>query len=209
MARLSGAKMRIGIFGGTFDPPHVGHLILAEECRTQLNLDKLLWVVTDNPPHKRYVNISPIESRVDLVKIAIADNPAFEMSRVDIDRPGPHFAIDTVNILKRQNPGSQLFYLMGGDSLHDLPTWNKPRDFVLTCDGIGVMRRHADQVDLESLEVLLPGIKEKALIVEAPILEISSHQIRQRIYAGQGYRYYLREAVYEAINELGLYQGGE
>ena len=93
--------MRIGIFGGTFDPPHVGHLILAEECRTQLNLDRLLWVVTDNPPHKHYVSVSPIEARVKLVQNAIKGNNAFLLSRVDIDRPGPHFAIDTVNILKR------------------------------------------------------------------------------------------------------------
>jgi len=203
---MTGAAMRIGVFGGTFDPPHVGHLILAEECRTQLNLDKLLWVVTDNPPHKRYVNISPIEARVKLVLKAIEGNPAFELSRVDIDRPGPHFAIDTVNILKQQFSGSRIFYLMGGDSLHDLPTWNKPREFVALCDGIGVMRRHADQVDLDSLDQVLPGIKAKALIVEAPILEISSHQIRQRIHERQGYRYYLREAVYQAIDELGLYQ---
>jgi nicotinate-nucleotide adenylyltransferase len=198
--------MRIGIFGGTFDPPHVGHLILAEECRTQLNLDKLLWVVTDNPPHKRYVNISSIESRVELVTKAIGGNPSFEVSRVDIDRPGPHFAIDTVNILKKEFQGAEMFYLMGGDSLHDLPTWNRPQDFVKTCDGIGVMRRHADQVDLESLEKVLPGISRKVHIVEAPILEISSHQIRQRIHDGQGYRYYLRESVYRAIDELGLYQ---
>lgn len=198
--------MRIGIFGGTFDPPHVGHLILAEECRTQLHLDKLLWVVTDNPPHKRYVNISPIEARVELVLKAIEGNSSFELSRVDIDRPSPHFAIDTVNLLKQQFPDSEMFYLMGGDSLHDLPMWNHPQDFVNLCAGIGVMRRHADQVDLDSLEVLLHGIKEKVLIVEAPILEISSHQIRQRIYSGQGYRYYLREAVYQAISEMGLYQ---
>lgn len=198
--------MRIGIFGGTFDPPHVGHLILAEECRSQLNLDKLLWVVTDNPPHKRVVNVSPIECRVKLVAQAITGNPAFEISRVDIDRPGPHFAIDTINILKKEFPGSEMYYLMGGDSLHDLPTWNRPQDFVKTCDGIGVMRRHADQVDLESLEKILPGISRKVHIVEAPILEISSHQIRQRIYEGQGYRYYLRDAVYRAINELSLYR---
>jgi nicotinate-nucleotide adenylyltransferase len=198
--------MRIGIFGGTFDPPHVGHLILAEECRTQLNLDLLLWVVTDNPPHKRYVNISPIEDRVKLVQKAIKGNDAFDLSRVDIDRPGPHFAIDTVNILKQEYPGAQIFYLMGGDSLHDLPTWNRPQDFIKTCDGIGVMRRHADQVDLASLESVLPGISQKVLIVDAPILEISSKQIRQRITDNQGFRYYLRDAVYKAVIELGLYR---
>ncbi len=197
---------RVGIFGGTFDPPHVGHLILAEECRTQLSLDLLLWVVTDNPPHKRYTNVSPIEDRVRLVEKAIHGNPSFEVSRVDIDRPGPHFAIDTVNILKEEYPGSEIYYLMGGDSLHDLPTWNKPHDFIQTCSGIGVMRRHADQVDLESLEKILPGITAKVHIVEAPILEISSKQIRQRIEEGMGYRYYLRDAVYQAITEMGMYK---
>lgn len=197
---------RVGIFGGTFDPPHVGHLILAEECRTQLALDLLLWVVTDNPPHKRYINVSPIEDRVRLVQKAIHGNPSFHVSRVDIDRPGPHFAIDTVNILKEEYPGAEMFYLMGGDSLHDLPTWNRPQDFIQTCSGIGVMRRHADQVDLESLENVLPGITAKVHIVEAPILEISSKQIRQRIAEGMGYRYYLRDAVYQAISELGMYK---
>jgi nicotinate-nucleotide adenylyltransferase len=198
--------MRIGIFGGTFDPPHVGHLILAEECRSQLQLDLLLWAVTDNPPHKRYTNVSPIEQRVALVEKAIHGNPAFLLSRIDIDRPGPHYAIDTMNLLHKEYPDSQLFYLMGGDSLHDLPTWQRPQDFLRVCDGIGVMRRHEDDVDLESLEKVMPGISKKVNIVEAPILEISSKQIRQRISEGMGYRYYLRDAVYQAILDLGLYK---
>jgi nicotinate-nucleotide adenylyltransferase len=198
--------MRIGIFGGTFDPPHVGHLILAEECRSQLQLDLLLWAVTDNPPHKRYTNVSPIEQRVALVEKAIHGNPAFLLSRIDIDRPGPHYAIDTMNLLHKEYPDSQLFYLMGGDSLHDLPTWLRPQDFLRVCDGIGVMRRHEDDVDLESLEKVMPGISKKVNIVEAPILEISSKQIRQRITEGMGYRYYLRDAVYKAITDLGLYK---
>jgi len=201
-----GELKRIGIFGGTFDPPHVGHLILAEECRTQLNLDKLLWVVTDNPPHKQTASISPIEDRVKLVELTIMGNPSFELSRVDIDRPAPHFAIDTVRILKQSMPGAEMYYLMGGDSLHDLPTWKRPQDFIRECDGLGVMRRHEDQVDLEGLEKVLPGVMRKVHIVEAPILEISSRQIRQRIEEGEAYRYYLREAVYKAIQELGMYR---
>ncbi|PKN97067.1 MAG: nicotinate (nicotinamide) nucleotide adenylyltransferase [Chloroflexi bacterium HGW-Chloroflexi-4] len=198
--------MRIGLFGGTFDPPHVGHLILAEECRTQLNLDLLLWAVTDNPPHKRYANVSPVEERVKLVEKAICGNPAFLLSRIDIDRPGPHYAIDTMNLLRKEYPDSKLFYLMGGDSLHDLPSWVRPQDFLRICDGIGVMRRHEDKVDLESLEKVLPGISNKVSIVDAPILEISSKQIRQRIADNEGYRYYLRDAVYKAILDNQLYK---
>ena len=199
-------QTRIGIFGGTFDPPHVGHLILAEECRIQLKLDRLLWVVTDHPPHKQQVAISDIEQRLQLVSLTIAGNPAFEISRVDIDRPSPHYAIDTVRLLKQQEPDALMFYLMGGDSLHDLPTWYRPQEFVQECDGIGVMRRHADQADLVSLEKTLPGITSKVHIVEAPILEIASHQIRQRIALGKAYRYYLRETVYQEINKVGMYR---
>ena len=125
---------------------------------------------------------------------------------LDMLLSGPHYSADTVQILARQNPGACLYYVMGGDSLHDLPTWNKPQDFIQTCTGIGVMRRHADQVDLESLEKILPGITAKVHIVEAPILEISSKQIRQRIEESMGYRYYLRDAVYQAITEMGMYK---
>ncbi len=198
--------MRIGVFGGTFDPPHVGHLILAEECRTQLDLDKLLWVVTNEPPHKENQFISPIEGRVELVLKSIEGNPAYELSRVDIDRPGPHYALDTVLLLKKQFPTAELFYLMGGDSLHDLPTWHKPQEFIETCNGLGVMRRHDDRVDLNDLENALPGISKKVHLVEAPILEISSHQIRQRIQNGSGYRYYLTNDVYQIIKESKLYR---
>jgi nicotinate-nucleotide adenylyltransferase len=198
--------MRIGVFGGTFDPPHMGHLILAEECRTQLELDKLLWVVTNQPPHKQGIEISPVEKRIELVLMTIAGNPSFELSRVDINRPGPHYALDTILLLRKQFPEAGLFYLMGGDSLHDLPIWHQPQDFLAACDGIGVMKRHDDQVDLEKLEKILPGISRKVHLVEAPILEISSHQIRQRIESGKGYRYYLPEAVFRAIEELNLYQ---
>ena len=105
-----------------------------------------------------------------------------------------------------QFPDDLLFYLLGGDSLRDLPTWHNPQHFVAACDGIGVMRRHADQVDLKSLEEVLPGISRKVLIVDAPILEISSKQIRQRVNENQGFRYYLRDAVYRAVMELGLYK---
>ena len=198
--------MRIGIFGGTFDPPHVGHLILAEECRSQLALDKLLWVVTNRPPHKQDMTISPVEDRIELVKLSIADNPGFELSLVDVDRPGPQYALDTVRLIREQYPEAELFYLMGGDSLHDLPSWYRAQEFLAACDGLGVMRRHQDSVDLESLDSLLPGIKAKVHVVEAPILEIASHQIRLRIHDGEAYRYYLTDRVYQALQEMELYR---
>ena len=118
--------MRIGIFGGTFDPPHLGHLILADEAHAQLELDRLLWVLTPDPPHKLHQSITPLVDRLDMLRATIAGNNAFELSMVDIERAGPHYAVDTLLILGRSYPGDALIYVMGGDSLRDLPTWYRP-----------------------------------------------------------------------------------
>lgn len=203
---MSSERPRVGIFGGTFDPPHVGHLILAAEARAQLNLERVLWVVTPNPPHKTGRVISPLDVRMELVQAALDGDAEFEISRVEVDRPGPHYSADTVQILARQNPGVDLFYLMGGDSLHDLPTWMRPQQFLNCLAGIGVMRRPQDFVDLPWLERVLPGIVAKVHFVDAPLLEISSTSIRERIAQGRHFRYFLTPKVYEMIQAKGLYR---
>ncbi|HIC88581.1 MAG TPA: nicotinate (nicotinamide) nucleotide adenylyltransferase, partial [Anaerolineae bacterium] len=119
--------MRIGILGGTFDPPHIGHLILAEEAYHQLHLDCVYFVPAGDPPHKRHLHLSPVEDRLRMVTLAIADNPHFVVSRIDADRPGPHYTIDMVRLLRDSlPPGTELFFLMGLDSLADLPNWHDP-----------------------------------------------------------------------------------
>jgi nicotinate-nucleotide adenylyltransferase len=204
---MAGVKaQRIGVFGGTFDPPHVGHLILAAEAQDQLRLDRLLWVLTPDPPHKQDQSISPLSIRMKLLLAAIGDNPSFELCRVDMERPGPHYAVDTVQILKGQFPSSEIYYLIGGDSLHDLPTWHQPQRLIHLIEGLGVMRRPGDEVDLRELEQEIPGLTQKICFIEAPLLEISARQIRQRISAGRAYRYYVPPAVYRLIEELGIYQ---
>ncbi len=202
---MSVVQPRIGIFGGTFDPPHVGHQILAAEARDQLQLDRVLWMVTPTPPHKTGRVISPLALRLELVAAATAQDSGFEITRVEIDRPGPHYSVDSIQILARQNPDAQLFYLMGGDSLHDLPTWRRPQELLTCLAGIGVMRRPQDFVDLPWLERALPGVVAKVHFVEAPLLEISSTSIRERIAQGRQYRYFLPPAVYQLIQEKSLY----
>ncbi len=197
--------MRIGIFGGTFDPPHTGHMILAAEADDQLNLNKVLFVLTPDPPHKQGVEISPLLARMDMLQLAISGNPKFELSRVDIDRPEPQYAVDTVRILHRQYTGAELVYLMGGDSLHDLPTWHDPQGFIEACDELGVMHRPDEQINLSMLERELPGIVQKVRFVEAPLLEISSSQIRRRAAEGRPFRYYLPFPVYQYIVDHELY----
>jgi nicotinate-nucleotide adenylyltransferase len=202
--------MRIGIFGGTFDPPHLGHLILAAEACHQLDLDKLLFVLTSDPPHKQDIFVSPYPERLAMLEATIADNPTFELSRVEIDRPGPHYTVDTMRLLKKEYPVDTLIYLMGGDSLRDLlVNWYKPAEFIQACDVIGVMRRPQDQIDLESLEATIPGISAKVEFMNAPLLEIAARQIRRRVAEGRPYRYYLPEAVYQIIQKKKLYQTNE
>jgi nicotinate-nucleotide adenylyltransferase len=197
---------RIGIFGGTFDPPHFGHLILAAEARDQLRLDRVLWVVTPDPPHKTDRKITPLPVRLGLVEAAICQDAAFELSRVEIDRPGPHYSVDTVSILARQNPDAGLYYLMGGDSLHDLPTWMRPRAFIAALAGLGVMRRPQDSVDLPALERVLPGLTARLRFVDTPLIEISSSSIRERVAQGRHYRYFVPGPVAELVETHRLYR---
>lgn len=196
----------LGIFGGTFDPPHLGHLILAAEARQQLSLTSLLWVLTPDPPHKQAAPIIPLAHRLAMLQLAISGDADFELSRVEMDRPGPHYALDTLNLLAEQNPGAEMVYLMGGDSLRDLPTWHRPADLLSACRYLGVMRRPGDSIDLPALEAILPGITSKVRFVEAPLLEIASHEIRQRVAEGRPFRYYLLPSVYEYILEHNLYR---
>lgn len=200
-------KKRIGIFGGTFDPPHVGHLILAAEARDQLELDCTIWVLTPDPPHKRGKEISSIAHRLAMVELAIAGDDGFSLSYVDINRPGPHYTVDTVKILRQQYPDQAIFYLMGGDSLANLAEWYHANELLAVLDGIGVMRRPEDDIDLSELIVQLPLLPQKLNFVTAPLLEISAHQIRRRVRQKRAYRYYLLPHIYEYIHTHGIYQG--
>lgn len=197
--------MALGIFGGTFDPPHLGHLILAAEAQAQLELVRVLWVLTAGPPHKQGLPITPINHRLDLLVAAVGDNPCFEISRVDIDRLPPHYAVDTVRLLAKAHPEDELVYLMGGDSLRDLPSWHQPEQFVEVCSKIAVMRRPGDRINLRGLERRYPHISEKLRFIDAPLLNISSSEIRLRISEGRPFHYYIPPAVYELIRARNLY----
>jgi nicotinate-nucleotide adenylyltransferase len=199
------AREQIGIFGGTFDPPHLGHLILASEARFQLGLDRLLWILTPNPPHKQDQTITPVEHRLAMVNLAIQDNPSFELSRVELDRPGPHYTLDTVEIIADQYPDADITPIIGSDSLREFPTWHQPQEILYACHWVGVMRRPGESANLEALERELPGISSKIHYVDAPLLEIASREIRERVASGKPFRYYLSPPVYKYINEHHLY----
>jgi nicotinate-nucleotide adenylyltransferase len=200
------SRQQIGLFGGTFDPPHLGHLILASEAYSQLGLDRLLWILTPDPPHKQDQAITSIEHRLAMVNLAIEDNPSFELSRVELDRPGPHYTLDTVESIAEQYPDADITPIIGGDSLRDLPKWHRPKELLYACHWVGVMRRPGEAPNLDELERELPGISSKIHYVDAPLLEIASREIRSRIANGRPYRYYLPLPVYEYISQHHLYQ---
>jgi len=197
---------RIGVFGGTFDPPHIGHLILAAEACQQLNLERLLWVLTPVSPLKRADEITSLDQRLSMLQLAIAENPAFELSHIEIDSPSPYYTLDTMRRLADRYPSAEAILVIGGDSLRDLPRWHRPADLVSACYEIGVMRRPGDSVDLSALEQQVPGTQAKVRFVDAPLLEISSSDIRRRIREKLPFRYYLSPSVYEYILKNKLYR---
>lgn len=198
-------KTRIGLFGGTFDPPHIGHLILATEACRQFDLTKLLWVLTPDPPHKKDQQITLLEHRLAMVERTIVGNSCFELSRIEIDRPGPHFTIDTVELIKQQTPQADIVLLLGGDSLRDLPKWHRNSELVSAVHQICVMQRTGDSFDLAALNKQYPQLNEKLSFIDTPRHGISSRDIRRRVFEKQPYRDYIVPSVYEYIVEKKLY----
>jgi nicotinate-nucleotide adenylyltransferase len=196
----------IGVFGGTFDPPHLGHLILADEGRWLLGLERVLWVVTAMSPLKDSAPGATVEQRVEMVEAAIASEPGFELSRADIDRPGPHYALGTIEWLAERIPGADFAYLMGADSLRDLAAWHEPHRFVDACAALGVMRRPGVSVDLDELSDAIPGIRDKVRLFNAPVVGFSAQEIRRRVAAGEPYRHLVPGSVAAIIDKQGIYR---
>jgi nicotinate-nucleotide adenylyltransferase len=195
---------RIGILGGTFDPPHIGHLILAEYARDALSLSRVLFAPAGDPPHKQDEEKIPIAHRLAMLERAIAGEERFEISRVDIDRPGPHYSLDMVQIVQRQHPGAELYFMMGGDSLRDLPKWHRPAEFILHCK-LAVMRRPGDPVSADMHEDVLPGLTERVVFIDAPLIGISSSEIVERLAQGRTVRYLVPDGVLKYILAKQLY----
>jgi nicotinate-nucleotide adenylyltransferase len=200
------SRTKIGLYGGTFDPPHLGHLILANKAVRQFELLRLLWMLTPDPPHKQEQPITPLAHRLEMVQLMLAGNPAFEISRLEIDRPGPHYMIDTVRLLAQQESNADIILLLGGDSLRDLPGWHLCIDLVAEVFKIGVMRRPGDPFDMSVLEEKIPGLTEKVVFIDAPLQDLASHEIRRRVAAGESYRRYVLPSVKKYIEDHGLYR---
>ncbi len=204
IAGSQGGRQRLGVLGGTFDPPHYGHLVLAETARVQLQLDCVLFAPAGQPPLKPANPVAPVEHRLAMLEAAIAGNPHFEISTVDLDRPGPQYTVDTLEELSGQHPGADLYLLIGGDNLAGLLAWHDPAGIVRRAV-LAVLRRPGWEADLTALEGIIPGLGERLVWLEGPTLDIQSVQLRRRASQGLTLRYLVPPAVEAYVEEQGLY----
>lgn len=203
--RDANPRKRIGVFGGTFDPIHIGHLILADEAHYQLNLDVVYLVPAADPPHKRGRRLSTVEQRLHMARLATIEWPWIHISRIDTDRPGPHYTADMVRVLEAQTDDeADIFFLMGTDSLRDLPAWHEPQWLVAHCTLVA-LTRNGVVLDWDALEAALPGIRDRVLLLDMPEMEISSSAIQQRIREGRPWIHQVPPAAAAYITANGLY----
>jgi nicotinate-nucleotide adenylyltransferase len=200
---------RLGIFGGSFDPVHYGHLLLAETCREQCGLDRVLLIPAAVSPHKQNEPPTPARDRVEMLRLAIAGHKQFSVSTLEVDRGGVSYTVDTLTALAAEHPQAELFLLMGADSLDDLPRWREPRRICQLAIPVVVRRAGTAEPDFRVLagivdHVRLAEIKQQQ--VEMPIIEFSSTELRQRVADGKSIRYRTPRAVEKYIETHGLYR---
>ena len=196
--------MRVGLLGGTFNPPHIGHLVCAQQALAQLELDRVLLVPVNEPPHKGVESDPGVEHRVELCRRAVAGEEWIEVSRVEADVPGPSYTVDTLRRLHERCPGDDLTFIVGGDMALSLPTWREP-DAILELAELGVAEREG--VRRADIAERLSGLgADRVRFFDMPRLDISSSLIRRLVAAGRPIRYLVPDAVAEYIGETGLYR---
>jgi len=199
--------LRLGLLGGTFNPPHIGHLVCAQEAHAQLGLDRVLLVPVHTPPHKETDGDPGVEVRVALCEAAVAGDERLGVSRAEADVPGRSYTVDTLNRLHDARPEDQLTFIVGGDMAASLPQWREPQAILELCtigaaarDGVG-----RDEV-LARLDRELPGASDRIRFFDMPRIDISSTLIRRRVAAGEPVRYLVPDAVAASIEREGLYR---
>jgi len=196
---------RIGMLGGTFDPPHNAHLALAEAARATLDLDRVVFVPAGDPWRKRDREVTPAAARVEMVRAATAHLPWASVSTVEVDREGPSYTAETLEALVR--PGEEWWFILGADALADMPHWSEPQR-ILECARLAVARRPDSEGPLLSGEVrrAMPAIEDRIDFVVMPQLDVSATEIRRRVASGETTDDLLPHAVREVMERLGLYR---
>jgi nicotinate-nucleotide adenylyltransferase len=199
--------MRLGIFGGTFDPVHYGHLLLAEQCREQCRLDEVWFLPAGIPPHKQSRAIAPGNARVEMLEFAVAGHPSFRIDRRELVRNGPSYTVETLGELQAEDPSRELYFLVGADSLSDFPTWREPSRILELAMLAVVNRVDAPPCPLDGIrQALGAGAEQRIQFVTIPGIGLSSSDIRRRIRSGNSIRFMTPRAVECYIQAQGLYR---
>ena len=198
--------MNIGILGGTFDPIQLAHLAVAEEARARLDLAEIIFVPAGQPWLKANSPISTAEHRIQMVRLAIADKPYFKLSTVEIDRAGPSYSVDTVAELQGQlGAGDELFFILGYDSLAEIPLWHEPSRLIQMCRLVAVPRPGYSVPDLKKLEADIPGLSQRVILMDKPEIDISATEIRNRVARGLSISHLVPQPVERYIKQHRLY----
>lgn len=202
---MAGLSRRLGVLGGTFDPIHYGHLVAAQEAHYQLALEQVLFAPVGDPPHKLAEPLTAVDHRVRMVELAIEGRPGFSLTRVDVDRPGPHYTTDMLARLNQAwGPGTEIFFIAGSDSLGDILDWHRPERIIQQAK-LAVVARPGVEVDVDTLEQALPGLRNRLCWVQMPLLEISSTDLRARVRQERPISFFLPPAVEAYLLEQALY----
>ena len=202
--------MRIGLLGGTFDPIHMGHLLIGEEARVQLDLDEVVFIPAGLPWMKEGTGTSPAHHRLNMVRLAIGANPFFRASSLEVDRPGPTYTLDTLQELQGDTADAdQVYLILGIDSVNEVHRWKEPARILELCTLVAVPRVGAHDMDLGSLSAIHPSASEKVVVLEGPWVDVSGTEIRRRVASGLSVRYQVPEEVERYVYRYGLYGDNE
>jgi nicotinate-nucleotide adenylyltransferase len=198
--------VRVGIYGGVFNPPHLGHLVAAQEAHTRLELDVVLWVPVRQPPHREIEADPGPDARFEMVELAIAGDERFRASRIELERDGPSYTIDTLRELHEHGRDDELFLILGGDQAEALPTWREPEE-VLSLATVVVFERASASRNASVIRLSRLRGAERLRFLDMPRIDISSTLVRRRAREGRPFRYLVPDKVADFIRAQGLYGG--
>ncbi len=198
---------KIGVLGGTFDPPHTGHIELAEAVLASLELSSVLFVPAGNPYFKTERYVTPAARRLEMVRLAIGAKPRLDVSTAEIDRPGPSYTVDTISELKSTlAPADEIYFILGWDILAQLPKWREPERLIKLCYLVAVPRIGYPVPNAAALDKILPGLSKRTVVLGGPVINISATVIRERVACGLSIEHLVPDAVARYIEAHGLYK---
>lgn len=202
--------MRVGILGGTFDPIHLGHLIIAEEARVQMDLDSVVFVPAGRPWLKEHEPIAPAKHRLEMVRLAMELNPSFSCSSLEVEHEGISYTVDTLEGMRQTLPsGAEMFFIIGADSLREFHRWRHPERILKLATLVTAVRPGYEENPVEELERDMRGASRRVVLLEGPLVEISSTEIRRRVAGGRSIRGLVPREVEEYVKSNGLYRTEE